>query len=853
MPRLVIEKGPLKGKSIRVSKTSAILVGRGADADLQLKDAMASRKHFCVEFKKGDFYIIDRDSANGTYLNGERVQEHTIEIGDKIQAGEVLLSFMTDATTIKHDTVTGQEIAGYLIKERVGRGAMGTVYKATQLSLDRSVALKILAKELLRDRNFIDMFVREAQNAGQLNHPNIVQVYDVGEYKGIYYYSMEYMAEGSIYELVNREGAIPSERAIRIAADSARGLCYAEKRAIVHRDIKPENLMLSREGATKIGDLGIARSLQTGTTVKEEGIFGSPHYMAPEQARGREVDCRTDIYALGATMYHVFSGRTPFTGSSPEAIIIKQINEQPPSLLEANSMIPPDVAGIVEKCMRKNPDQRYQSAALLLEDLEKLEFKVSARRPRTSLVRLAWQVKRKPLVPLLVVLIVAALCIAGLFVVRSMRASAREYQARLEEAQSALASAKILLNAGEPDEALKAIEGLAVKYAEFADVVERARELGAKARKLKAQLATQARAHAAETALSAVMEFEKSSPDKPEEIARKYARVARDFPDTKAGREAKAREDRIRSELERKSALESSARESASATRARASRLSREMRFGKALEELARFPKAYHQTAAAGAIAAERDAILKAARSAFEKVKVEASQLLGAKRHDEARSTITDAINKFEVAEITAEASKFIEKIDEAREEHKKLQETVRFARDEANYLQAVAKARALVREHRFEKAAFEYRSALLLLDTRQYRASVKRKAEELSLIRSAKKTLISQINSKTLSYPIEFEVNKLAAVAVSATEDELVAQFKTLRGEAPRPWRNFTPAEMANFLSACKLDAGGHLAAGVYCKELGEHAAARTHFGKALEMDPTIKQRVSFFSEDLK
>jgi hypothetical protein len=376
MPLLIIEKGKDKGKKIRLEKETSLEAGRGQNADLRLRDSMTSRSHFRIECGRNDWFITDCGSSNGTFVNNKRIDSRTrLELGDVILAGDILLSFSADPDAGETLAAPGTAIAGYIIEKRIGRGGMGTVYKALQVSLDRPVALKVLSKELVQDKNFINMFIREARAAGQLNHPNIVQVYDVGSHDGTYYFSMEYMGGGSIEEIVNRDGRLPVHMTLQYAIGSARGLEYAMKRGIVHRDIKPDNLMLTEENAVKIGDLGIARSMQKGRVSQKEGVSGSPHYMAPEQAQGLDIDTRADIYGLGVSVFQMLTGRTPYLGSSPREIILKQINEPAPSIRSINPDVPEDVCAAVKRMMAKDRSKRYQDPGELIEDLTVLQRK----------------------------------------------------------------------------------------------------------------------------------------------------------------------------------------------------------------------------------------------------------------------------------------------------------------------------------------------------------------------------------------------------------------------------------------------------------------------------------------------
>lgn len=378
MPRLLVEKGFEKGKVITFGGAQSILIGRELSANLCLSDPLASRQHAKLERRGADFFLVDLNSRNGTMLNGRPIHEHILHIGDCIQIGETMISFLADEVDGKRDALVGQTIKGYRIIERVGRGGMGTVYKAEQLSLRRTVALKILSPELVKDKSFIHLFIQEARAAAQLNHPNIVQVYDTDHEGDTFYFSMEFVPHGSVQDLLARDKFLSPGRAVSILTHAARGLEYAERKKIVHRDIKPDNLFIGEDGVVKIGDLGLARSVTEQPLVGKEGtIFGTPHFIAPEQALGKQVDHRADIYALGATAYRMLAGTTPYSGTTIREIILKKIKEPPPPLKSLAPAVPDSLARLVERMMNKNPEERPQSATDLLGELEKISFELA--------------------------------------------------------------------------------------------------------------------------------------------------------------------------------------------------------------------------------------------------------------------------------------------------------------------------------------------------------------------------------------------------------------------------------------------------------------------------------------------
>ena len=340
MPEIIIENGPEKGRRVTLDGEGPFVFGRDSSAAIPVHDPMASRRHCRIERRmsekrKATFFLVDDTSANGTYLNGARQKEHALQRGDRIKIGETLFTFFPNRV---NDPLIGKTISGFEVLERVGQGGMGTVYKARQLSLDRLVALKVLSKELASNQSFIEAFHREARAAGQINHPCIVQVYDVDtiqlDDQEITFFAMEFMPNGSVEDLLNKEKRLKQSVALSIVLETARGLEFAERHGMVHRDIKPGNLMLADGGIVKIGDLGIARRAESGSKVSQkDGVSGSPHYISPEQARGLDLDSGADIYSLGVSLYHMLAGRPPFLGTKPRELVLKHIHESVPDIL----------------------------------------------------------------------------------------------------------------------------------------------------------------------------------------------------------------------------------------------------------------------------------------------------------------------------------------------------------------------------------------------------------------------------------------------------------------------------------------------------------------------------------------
>lgn len=257
----------------------------------------------------------------------------------------------------------------YEIIGKVGAGGMSDVYKAKDLILGRFVAVKVLKPEFSEDINFVTKFRTEAQSAAGLEHPNIVNIYDVGSENGIHYIVMEYVEGITLKTYIEKKGQLSYKEAVSIAIQVGRGIEAAHNKNIVHRDIKPQNIMISTEGKVKVTDFGIARAA-TSNTISSD-VMGSVHYSSPEQARNGFVDGKSDIYSLGIVMYEMVTGRVPFDGDTTVAVAIQHLQEEmvPPSAYAPN--LPISMEKIILKCTQKNPDRRYESMTALLADLRK--------------------------------------------------------------------------------------------------------------------------------------------------------------------------------------------------------------------------------------------------------------------------------------------------------------------------------------------------------------------------------------------------------------------------------------------------------------------------------------------------
>jgi serine/threonine protein kinase len=268
-----------------------------------------------------------------------------------------------------------QQLPGYQILKKIGAGAMAVVYKAKQLSLDRVVAVKVLPKRLSMNAEFVERFYREGKAAAALNHNNIVQAIDVGEAGGYHFFVMEYVEGETVYDELASERVYKEREAIVVIRQVAEALLHAHERGIIHRDVKPKNIMITSDRVAKLADMGLARATSDVEAARAEAgrAYGTPYYISPEQIRGEDdVDHRADIYSLGATFYHMVTGRVPFEGPTPSAVMHKHLKEPltPPDHI--NMQLTAGCAATIEKMMAKNRDERYPSCKEVLYDLDRL-------------------------------------------------------------------------------------------------------------------------------------------------------------------------------------------------------------------------------------------------------------------------------------------------------------------------------------------------------------------------------------------------------------------------------------------------------------------------------------------------
>jgi serine/threonine protein kinase len=275
--------------------------------------------------------------------------------------------------SVKESKVAAHQIPGYRILGKLGAGAMAIVYKAEQLSLNRTVAIKVLPKRFSENPEYVARFYKEGQAAGKLNHNNIVQAFDVGEAGGYHYFVMEYVEGKTLHDDLAAGKVFGEAEALNIIIQVAHALAHAHNCGLIHRDVKPKNIMINTAGVVKLADMGLARETTDIEAARTEAgqAYGTPYYIAPEQIRGKiDIDGRADIYGLGATFYHLVTGRVPFMADDPPEVMRKHLKDQliPPDHI--NTTLSAGVSEVIEIMMAKRREDRYNNVEELLTDLE---------------------------------------------------------------------------------------------------------------------------------------------------------------------------------------------------------------------------------------------------------------------------------------------------------------------------------------------------------------------------------------------------------------------------------------------------------------------------------------------------
>ncbi|MCE5324788.1 MAG: serine/threonine protein kinase [Planctomycetaceae bacterium] len=320
--------------------------------------------------------VVERNLATAEELQeclGRRSTDKNMTLADVLIDQGIVTRRQIDRLKQSIEDRRHQQIPGYQLLDKLGSGAMATVFRAKQLSLDRMVAVKVLPRKLSENAEYVERFYREGKAAAKLNHPNIVQAFDVGENAGFHYFVMEYVEGHTLWDELASGKVFSEAEALKVIIQIARALEHAHKQGLIHRDVKPKNIMVTPDGTCKLADMGLARQAADEKIAVEEAgrAFGTPYYISPEQIRGEtNIDFRADIYSLGATLYHLLTGQVPFEAATPLAVMQKHLKEDliPPDHINAG--LSAGIGEVVEVMMAKDRKRRYASTTDLLLDLE---------------------------------------------------------------------------------------------------------------------------------------------------------------------------------------------------------------------------------------------------------------------------------------------------------------------------------------------------------------------------------------------------------------------------------------------------------------------------------------------------
>jgi eukaryotic-like serine/threonine-protein kinase len=286
--------------------------------------------------------------------------------------------------------VSNMTLGEFRLLRKLGTGGMAEVYLAEQTSLRRQVAVKLLRPEYVTDEQYVKRFRHEAAAAGSLNHPNIVQVYMVGEDNGINYIAQEYVQGRTLKDYINRKGPMEIKIALHILRQVASALQVASDNGIVHRDIKPENILLTNKGEAKVADFGLAQLTLQGERISltQTGLtLGTPLYMSPEQVNGQPLDSRSDVYSFGIMAWHMFTGRPPFSGETAMAVAVKHLNDKPPSLSEFRPDLPVSLRDLIKRMMNKKKEDRPAGFAVIVNELKQIIRQISGKEEATVAIK----------------------------------------------------------------------------------------------------------------------------------------------------------------------------------------------------------------------------------------------------------------------------------------------------------------------------------------------------------------------------------------------------------------------------------------------------------------------------------
>tara|TARA_Y100000588_G_scaffold315469_1_gene343564 strand:- start:2918 stop:4135 length:1218 start_codon:yes stop_codon:yes gene_type:complete len=393
--QLVVVSGPDAGRSFALEDNTALLVGRGQDANAQLTDPHCSRKHFQLQVAEGKVLLKDLNSSSGTHVNGTPASDTRVGPGDTIQIGQTQMRVegpgMSDVTVAAEanpeaagaagaTALVGQKIHNYEITKVLSQGSTSVVLQGRDTEQNRDVAVKVLLPELATDEEEMQRFIRAMKTMHPIRHPNIIRIYNAGKTNEHVWVAMEYVDGESVAEMIERIGTVGMldwRDAFRVCIHIAHALNEAFEHKIIHRNITPENILVRADDkVAKLGDMMLAKALE-GTKVEQitqpGQLIGPIPFMPPERTLGSsDVDCRADIYSLGATVYALLTGRPPVEGGNLPELVMKIRDEEPQRPKDFQLSIDDMFEGVVLRMLAKRPEDRYQAPSDLVTELERI-------------------------------------------------------------------------------------------------------------------------------------------------------------------------------------------------------------------------------------------------------------------------------------------------------------------------------------------------------------------------------------------------------------------------------------------------------------------------------------------------
>ncbi len=395
--QLIVNSGPDKGLTVSLENGKTLLIGRGQDANPRLNDPSVSRKHLQIDVQNGSVKITDLGSSSGTFINGERIQESQLKAGDQFQLGDTIFQIqhpVDSAQTIVRDPnqvkkspagdaqqLVGKTIHVFEIKQVIAKGTTSVVYKAFDQKHSRDVALKVLSNDSTQDEEEMQRFVRAMKTMYPVKHLNIIRIFNAGTWENRPWVALELFDSEPLTKLIERigtAGMLDWRTGFLVALQISRALEAAYDQHIIHRNISPENILYNREqNLVKLGDLMLAKALegsQAQQITKAGDLVGDVSYMSPERLMGQDdqIDCRSDIYSLGATVYALLTGRPPFEARSLPELVMKVRNEEPEKPKKYQLSIADMFEGVVLRMLSKRPEDRFQTPTALVQDLERV-------------------------------------------------------------------------------------------------------------------------------------------------------------------------------------------------------------------------------------------------------------------------------------------------------------------------------------------------------------------------------------------------------------------------------------------------------------------------------------------------